>query len=166
MYWKQAVEQQLQIEELRKAMETGARDILPDVARRVFTDGKASDGSDIGSYSTKSIYISKKNSPRSAGIVKKKTLFFPGGYKEFKGAIGRGDEVNLKVFGRLQTDYLTPLKKDTPKGLTFEVKETVNAQKIDGNEKRFGKDIFSLTQAEKDKVVNTINFEVARRIRQ
>jgi hypothetical protein len=166
MYWKQAVEQQLQIENLRKAMETGARDILPDVARRVFTDGKATDGSDIGAYSTKPIYISKKNSPRSAGIVKKKTLFFPGGYKQFKSDIGRGDEVNLKVFGRLQTDYLTPLKKDTPEGLSFELKEAANAEKKEGNEKRFGKDIFNLNQTEKDKVTNTISFEVARRIKQ
>lgn len=166
MYWKTAVENQLKIEELRKAMETGARDILPDVADRVFTQGKATDGSDIGSYSTKPIYISKKNSPRSAGIVKKKTLFFPGGYKEFKGAIGRGEDVNLKVFGRLQSDYLTPLKKDTLKGLSFELKEAVNAEKKEGNEKRFGKDIFNLNQVEKDRVVNTISFEVARRIRQ
>lgn len=164
MYWKDAVENQLRIENLRKAMETGARDILPESARRIFTDGKASDGSDIGNYSTNPIYISKKNSPRNAGEVKEKTLFFPGGYKQFKTDIGRGEDVNLRVFGRLQSDYLTPKKEDSPKGLIFSLKEDKNVKKKSGNEKRFSKDIFSLTKEEKEKVANTISFEVARRI--
>ena len=165
MYWKKAVEQQLQISELRKAMETAARDVLPDVARRVFTDGKASDGSAIGSYSTKPIYISKKNSPvQNAGEPKEKTLFFPGGYRQFKSDIGRGDGVNLKVFGRLQSDYLTPKKENTATGVRYDLKESPNAEKKAGAEKRFGKAIFDLTEKEKETVVNTVAFEVKRRI--
>ena len=166
MEWKAAVEQQIRVESLRMAMETAARDILPDVARRIFTDGKSSDGSDIGQYSTRPIYIRKRDSPRAAGQDRGNTYFFPGGYRQFKVDIGRGERVTLRVFGRLQSDYLTPKKSETARGLTFSLKESENVKKKVHNEDHFGKDIFSLNTQERQKVVRTISFEVARRIRQ
>lgn len=165
MTWKQEVEAAVSMESIRKAMETAARDILPVAAKRIFEEGLDSSGQKIGEYDTKKIYISRKNSPvQNAGIPKQKTLLFPGGYREFKSEIGRGTVVNLKVFGRLQSDYLTPKKVDKATGVAYLLKEEKNAQKKDGNEQRFRKDIFSLTAQEKKTVVDTVEFEILRRI--
>lgn len=162
MNWKVAVEQKISIDSIRQAMEVAGRGILPVVSKRVFTEGKATDGSLIGQYSTKPIYISKKNSPRNAGEDKGKTLFFPGGYREFKEKIGRGEKVNLKLFGRLQTDYLTPKKVDIPNGVRYELKETANIEKKAYAESHFGKDIFGLTESELKTVLRTIKFQISR----
>lgn len=164
MSWKTDIEKALSMTNIRKAMETAARDILPVVSDRIFTKGLSSDGESIGEYSTKPIYISKKNSPLSAGEVKDKTYFFPGGYRQFKSEIGRGSEVNLKVFGRLQQDYLTPKRVDTSKGVKYELKEEKNIQKKAGAEDRFKVRIFDLNQSEREMVVDTFDFEIRRRI--
>lgn len=79
--------------------------------RRVHNSGQAVDGSSIGHYSIKPIYVNPKNSPvqfTPKTTVKKnpKTKYFPGGYKEFRGSIGRTETpVNLQLSGRLKEDF-------------------------------------------------------------
>jgi hypothetical protein len=145
-------------------MEIAARDVLPDMADRIFNKGQATDGGPIGSYSTKPIYIEKTRSPRSAGVEKKSTYFFKGGYKEFKSRIGRGEKVNLKVFGRLQQDFLSPLKIDLPNGVRYELKNEENAKKKSGAEDHFARVIFNLTPEERSTIVRTVSFEITRDI--
>jgi len=164
MYWKTAVERALSKKSIEDAMETAARDILPDVSDRIFTQGKSTSGDPIGEYSEDPIYISKNNSPRAAGIPKEKTYFFPGGYKEFKREIGRGETVNWKVFGRLQQDYLTPKKVSTTSGVQYRLKEEKNIDKKDGLEDKYKIPVFDLSKTERDRVAQTVNFEIARRI--
>lgn len=154
----------ISMENIRNAMRTAARDVLPDAADRIFTKGLDSDNADIGQYSTNPIYISKKNSPRNAGRDTGKSLFFPGGYKEFKEAIGRGSRVNLKLFGRLQSDYLSSKEINTPLGIKYDLKEQDNIDKKEWSEEHFGKDIFSLTTAEEQTVQRVFQFELIRRI--
>jgi hypothetical protein len=143
-------------------MEVAARDVLPEIADRVFDKGKATDGSLIGEYSTKPIYIEQSKSPRAAGERKAKTYFFKGGYREFKSKIGRGTKVNLKVFGRLQMDFLTPKKVNIANGVKYELKNDENVKKKVGAEDHFKKDIFNLTKEERITIVNTFAFEITR----
>lgn len=161
--WKEQIKERVSQAELRKAMEVAARDVLPEMADRIFEKGQATDLTPIGSYSTKPIYIEKTRSPRAAGIAKKKTYFFPGGYREFKSKIGRGEKVNLRVFGRLMMDFLTPKKVDTSKGVRYELKDEDNVKKKTGAEDRFQKPIFNLTKEERITIVNTVAFEITRR---
>lgn len=162
MSWKEQIRAQVSEAQLNRAIEVAARDVLPEIADRIFEKGQASDLSLIGQYSTKPIYIQKSKSPRKAGIEKKKTLFFKGGYKEFKQKIGRGEKVNLRVFNRLQLDFLSPRKVNLPNGVRYELKEEVNVKKKVGAEDRFKKPIFNLTKEERITVVNTVAFEITR----
>jgi hypothetical protein len=162
--WKEQISEAVSIKAVRKAMEVAARDVLPTIGERIFEKGLASDSAVIGDYSAKPIYIEKSRSPRAAGVVKEKTFFFAGGYKEFKSKIGRGSKVNLKVFGRLQQDFLTPRKVDTANGVRYELKNEENAAKKTGAEDHFGKDIFTMTESERKHLVNTFAFEIKRPI--
>lgn len=84
--------------------------------KRIITDGLNVEEVPIGRYSTKPIYINPKVSPvRFAPAGKKtnrknkanpKTRYFAGGYKEFRGFIGRpNDKVNVDLSHKLKTDY-------------------------------------------------------------
>ena len=79
--------------------------------RRVHNSGQSVNGSSIGRYSTKPIYVNPKNSPvkfTPKTRVKKnpKTRYFPGGYKQFRGSIGSTEApVNLQLSGRLKEDF-------------------------------------------------------------
>lgn len=105
-------------------LRTVATSMLGVVRTRIHEQGKAADGGDIGTYSTKSTYISAKANPGKAfkptGKVNKAgnqfakfqsgkkegqphtSKYFAGGYKEFRGEIGRpNDKVNLSLSGQM-----------------------------------------------------------------
>lgn len=82
------------------------------VKRRVFRDGGNTDGGQIGEYSTKPIYVGdvlgvtkfkkagKSGSNKKADGSAYKTGYFAGGYKEFRGAVGRQSEkIDLNLSG-------------------------------------------------------------------
>lgn len=143
-----------------QAVRVAAMDINPVSATRIFENGQDTNGQSIGEYSTKPIYISKKNSPRSAGEVKENSYFFPGGYKQFKEEIGRGSQVNLRLFGDLMRDFLTPKVTITRNVLKQEVKRQENVNKKAWMEEKYKKNIFGLTQKEEQILVKTFEFEM------
>lgn len=147
-----------------RAIRVAGRDIVADAGDRIFVQGKASNNRDIGTYSTKPIYISKKNSPRKAGIEKESSYFFPGGYKQFKEAIGRGEKVNLRLFGSLQRDFLNPAEHTSGNSVTFSLKQEENIKKKGWAEEHFEKDIFNLAKKEEKVLVKTFEFELAKMI--
>ena len=158
------IQQAIKTENIVDAMRAASRSTLRESGNRIFDEGLDSTGNKIGEYSTKPIYISKKDSPRNAGEDKGKSLFFPGGYKQFKGAIGRGEKVNLKLFGRLQTDYVTSQETTTGTTITYSLKDPDNVAKKDYAEDHFKTKIWDLTKTEEKNLEKRFYFELRKRI--
>ena len=112
-----------------------------EVIERIFDDGLASDGTKIGEYSTKPISISK-----SKQVVKTGQSYFKGGYKEYRDKAGRQTEyVDLALSTQLRREFSTNVEFNEG-AWTWSIVQ--NKDKANGNEKRFGKKIFSLTADE------------------
>lgn len=144
-------------------------------ANRIFNDGKDSLNTKIGNYNTsKPIYVNPKNSPKKfptkgkLGNTKKKngepykTSYFTS-YKQFRSAIGRAtDKVNLQLFGQLQNDFVTGIKKISNSEYVQTLKQQINFSKARGQEKHFGKPIFSLTKSEIEYFKKVVNEETIK----
>ncbi len=163
---------------------------------RIFTNGQAADGTQIGSYSTKPMYASipaltkqygsqiglsglkprgKKKGTRDASrssknktvikrfrgdsedftakvVTKRTSMYLPGGYLELREVVGRKtDKVDLSMGFSLRGDINVRDNLGTPSLTFLNDKEVLKAQ---GNEKRFGKTIFAVTEDEADIVIN------------
>ncbi|WP_338764173.1 hypothetical protein WAF17_21185 [Bernardetia sp. ABR2-2B] len=156
-----------------------ANAVLASLLERIFEKGKATDGSKIGKYDTKEIWISipvdgvsnsglkrigkPKGKPKKAKETKS-TMYFPKGYKEFKDKTGRqSNKVNLYLTGDLFLSIKVGKNGDANViGIVGEEEK----RKAEGNEKRFGKDIFSLSNKEKQLYFRTINKEVQKLFKQ
>lgn len=121
-----------------------AQDVNQKKADRIFIRGLNANGRNIGTYSTKPIRISQKNSPRQLGG---KTKYFAGGYKDFKQFIGRGAKVNLVVFRNLERDFRTSLTWRSGEW-TEGVKRNENVDKIGGILKKYGDVVFEFSKTE------------------
>jgi len=151
-------------------------DTIAHYTPRIFTKGLNSRNMAIGTYSTKSTYINPKTqSPKSFGVLgkngkstfkngnKHKTRYFTGGYKQFKGQIGRGTKVNLRLFNELQLDANSASLRKTTNGYDYYLKKDINAVKVQGLTKHFGgTPIFNLTKQERAKFVKDYKTEVLR----
>lgn len=123
------------------------------VINRIANDGKASDGSKIGSYSTKPAYFSrnqfaKKGAFKPQGKIRTgtKTMYIPTGYSGFRAIQGRKtDTVNLQLSGDLLLDYQ---QEERGAEILIGFTNKLQSDKRRGNEKRFGKNIFRATQQE------------------
>lgn len=151
---------------------TVALNALGDVKARIHQQGKASDGSDIGKYSTEPIYVSEKENPgKSFGRPIGKTgrskfasgekagqdhasRFFPGGYNEYKTKIGRNQlgKVNLSLSGQLDTQF-TLVATAMGYGLGWANDEMF--ERAGHLEKKYGKKIWALTEEEAQAARNT-----------
>lgn len=111
--------------------------VLAEQKDRIFNDGKAADNSKIGSYSTKPISISRKNQSRNTGKT-----YFKGGYKEYKGLIGKGNNtVNLRNTDQMSMDYTVHVIGKNEYGLGFS--NEFNADKAGWSEEKYDKEIFA-----------------------
>lgn len=159
------------------------------MGNRIFVNGEAADDRKIGSYnSTNPIYVNPKNSPRKftpegkpketgkkgarsktriietdSGTERLKfkhtTRYFES-YKAFRGYIGRKtDVVNLNLFGILQNDFITGLRKVDNSTYEAVLKQGINVKKAQGQEKHFGKKIFSLSKHEREQLYETVRRE-------
>jgi hypothetical protein len=109
------------VEERKNMMRIAATTVLSRMTERIHEDGRNESGSDIGVYSKRPIYVSLANNPgKSVGRPIGKTgrsrfrtgakagqdhlsRYFPGGYDEYKKAIGRNiGKVNLNLSGQLR----------------------------------------------------------------
>jgi hypothetical protein len=146
---------------------------------RIFEDGLNSKGSDIGEYSTKRTVINSSQSPKSFAndtfvpfkaakrqATGKKGFFgkeFEGGYKQFKGFIGRGTRVNLRLFGELMRDAASAFLVKEADGITYKLKRQSNAKKKEWMEAKYGA-IFNLTAKEREQYTTCLKNAVLKRL--
>ncbi len=164
--WAKKVRARLTDITIQESLRVAARDILPEISTRVFEEGKNPKLGDIGEYSTKPIYISKKATPKIAGgIDKPKTIFYPGGYKEFKTDIGRGPKVNLRLFGRLQQAFLAMGERLSGQQIVLYLKDADQVAKKDGlvSNDKYG-DVFKFSFEEYERTQRTFTFELEKRL--
>lgn len=128
--------------------------VLAAQKKRIFQQGKASDDSKIGTYSTKKISISKKQQAKNTG----KTTF-KGGYREYKSLIGKGSSfVNLRNTDQTMMDLSTQVVGNNEFGIGFT--NEFNADKAEWNEEKYNKPIFNTTVEEDNLFVKVFEFEI------
>ena len=173
------------IEQLRKRLDVlekgehvfiAVSSIHGEVSRRIFEEGVASDGSGIGKYDTNNeLYVNTtKVAPKKLKPVGKtgKSVFDNGkphkityfkSYSEFRQKQGRESKsVNLSLNNFLKLDFTNGLTKVGNNSFVVKLKQRLNTDKARGNEKRFGKKIFTLTKEETEELNNTIQSESVR----
>lgn len=148
-----------------------ANQVLASLKRRIFFRGEDSKDTKIGDYSTKPMLVGstsftkygsqvpgagavnklfgskKKRSSREWVTVKGQSLMvLKGGYKEFREILGRAtDKVNLFLTGDLFRSIVTGA---TDKGAAVGMNSDENYQKAIGNERHFGKEVFTPSEGE------------------
>lgn len=111
--------------------------VLAGQKKRIFQQGKDADGSQIGTYSTKPISISRKNQSRNTGKT-----YFRGGYREYKSLIGKGSSfVNLRNTDQMNMDYGLHVLGKNEYGMGFN--NSFNFDKSEWNEEKYKKEIFA-----------------------
>lgn len=159
---------------LGAAMFLAVKSTQSEMGERIFENGNSTNGSSIGKYGKNPLYVDDQNSPIAGNHKGKpnkdgkkkdiKTTYYES-YQAFRSKQGRQSGfVNLRLFGRLQSDFLNaPVKKGNYKYSITVSAESIN--KIKGNEKRFGKKIFGLSLSEKETFRRVLKFEIVKLIR-
>ena len=138
---------------IAQAMVPAANELLAEIKNRVQVDGKKTDVSQIGNYSTRADYFSRqqfvvKGAFRSIGKTGKKTkstMFLPAGYKEFRSIQGRPTE---KINETLSGDTILAYQQQVNQNEILQGFTTTKSSNIrKGQEKRFGS-IFKPSQQE------------------
>jgi len=144
------------IEKLNVPLGKAVQSSVQQIGNRIFDEGKKSDGSDIGQYSTEPIYVNPKFTPNDNGIKPTKgkggqhlfkngkehqTTFIEGGYKDYQKRMGKNnDKVYLKNTNSLQSDFRkgnTATKINANK-YTIQLDRKENEGKIDGLNEKYG----------------------------
>lgn len=175
-----------------------AKEVEALMGRRIFLQGRATDGSPIGSYSTLPIYVNpnnpqfkllpkfRKRKPILKPVGKKgdtvfkngkphKTVYFADGYAGLRRVVGREPSAKLQRIGNISAtgvnlNFTGSMAASFTVGISGRVvalgftngKEFAKAR---GNEKRFGKDIFSASTAERSAFEAAVNREIGIVIR-
>ena len=162
---------------MSQIVRTVAFDVLADMTPRIIERGGAADGSNIGSYSKKPIYISVKNNPvRSFGQPlgkrfngKSRSIFASGkkagqshtsryferGYDEYKTKVGRNiGSVNLRLSGQMMNSF-TVFKTSRGYGLGWNNKKLL--ERAEHFENKYSKPIFAMTVRERAIMNRTAN---------
>lgn len=137
---------------------------LADYKDRIFNDGDATNGSKIGDYSTKPFYAGKsqlKGLPKSRfkpkgkdgksafkNGKKKVTRYLSKGYFQFRQTAGRQNRtVDLNLTGAsAKTIQLGQANGLVAFGFTDDKRREI----LEGNEKRFRKNVFTLSKSEQE----------------
>jgi len=138
----------------KKAGIAAINSVLAAQKKRIFQDGKASNESKIGTYSTTPISISKKSQAKNTGKT-----YFKGGYRQYKSLTGKGSSfVNLRNTDQMMMDLSTQLVAVNEFGIGFN--NDFNADKSEWMEEKYKKDIFSSTVKEDNLFVKVFEFEI------
>lgn len=130
--------------------------VLAGQKKRIFQDGKDASSLKIGSYSTKPISISRKAQSRNTGKT-----YFKGGYREYKGLIGKGNStVNLRNTDQMMMDYGVHILGRKEYGLGFN--NPFNFDKSEWNEERYDKEIFAESDADAKTFERVFEYELNR----
>ena len=159
--------------ETPRIVTTAAFSVLAELQDRIFRDGKAADDSQIGSYSSDEIWIKipyqgvnnsrfkKKGKPKGKdkkAKETKETMYFVGGYSEFRKKAGRqNDKVDLSLSGELARNVIVGKKGDS---IVIGISTSENVKKAESLEKMYKKTIFKLTNEEKSLFLRIINREL------
>lgn len=159
--------------ETPRIVTTAAFSVLAELQDRIFRDGKAADGSQIGSYSTDEIWIKipyqgvnnsrlkKKGKPKGKDKKAKETkstMYFSGGYSEFRKKVGRqNDKVDLSLSGELARNIVVGKKDDS---IVIGISTSESVKKAESLEDMYKKPIFELTNEEKSLFLRIINREL------
>jgi hypothetical protein len=169
---------QKQIEELERVLKfladddsiqnrvtlVAAKEVEAEYKDRIFKDGKDSKGKSIGRYDTKPMYVSPKqlkglpkgkfNRKGKTGQSKFKngkkhrSTYLSGGYKELRDKTGRQSKrVDLNLTGASQQTIQVGKKGE---GIVLGFTDAKRQVILEGNERRFGGNIFSLSKGEID----------------
>lgn len=132
-----------------------ANEVSAMVKRRVFLDGIAIDGTQIGQYSTRPAYFSTdqpglpKISPKGKTKRAKKTRYSETGYAGFRRLVGRqNSHVDLHLTGATFRGCGVGVNASNFPAFGIKTKEAT--ERIDGNEKRFGKIILTPNAIERE----------------
>lgn len=159
-------------ESFAEVMFLGVKSVQSQMVERIFEDGKNSAGGKIGSYNTTDeIYVSDKSSPKagtkkgkpnSEGKQKNNKTTYYDSYASFRAKQRQAAYVDLRLFGRLQSDFSnSPVIKGN--SVVIAVSKE-NAGKARGNEDRFDSKIFSPTKDELKVLSKVITFEIKRKL--
>lgn len=113
----------------RDIVQVASEKLVGDIGWRIWNDHNATNGNKIGVYSTKPMYASlewnsinvrsigagrgkNSNSSSFKNGKPRKSKYFAGGYKEYKGAVKGVTEVNLELTGQLKSDFNWTIVKD------------------------------------------------------
>lgn len=126
--------------------------LLAETKNRVVVDGKSSTGNKIGNYSKKPGYYGREqftNKGSYKGIGKnggtpRSSMYLPQGYFQFRGIQGRENTfVNMNLSGDTQNRYQMRVNGNK---LIFGMTTKRAANIREGNDKRFGVNIFASTK--------------------
>lgn len=126
---------------------------------RIFTEGEATDGSPIGTYSKKAFYAPLKRGPLPQlsplgkngkstfkNGKKKKTRYFKNGYFQYRPAVKRfNDKVDLDLTSTTRGSLAIGRRRGK---ITYGFTNKKAADIMNGNEKRFTKEITKPSEAE------------------
>lgn len=161
-----------------KPFKQAVQDIHVMRMRRIFQQGEKADGSPIGSYSTRPFYMNPKNSPKKFSGKGKNdkrsnkthaTRYFAGGYKEFRGFIGRPNtHVDLGLTYDLRFDIsnsknLNSARPDKISNNEYQerIKRPLNLKKLNGIEDKYG-NVFGFSQKERSEFQRIFNFYISQ----
>lgn len=131
-------------EEALRIRVPAANRLLANTKNRIINEGRASDGSRIGNYSTKPAYYSRKQFVRKGsfkGIGKnggkpRKTMYIATGYSGFRQVQGLQTQfVNMELSGDLMLSYVSV--PDNNANIKQGLNTELSAKKREGLEKRF-----------------------------
>ncbi|MGB0863367.1 MAG: hypothetical protein ACPGXZ_10635 [Saprospiraceae bacterium] len=136
---------------------------------RIFTDGKASDGSEIGKYSKKETHISvpvvglPSIKPKGKTRKAKKTKYYADGYKGFREDVGRQTaKVDLNLTGTTASQLQTGKSQNAT---TYGFTQQRAVDIMQGNEKRYRKEIIKPSVAERNVAHNAAQREIKQLLR-
>lgn len=130
--------------------------VLAAQKKRIFQEGKASDESKIGTYSTEPISISRKSQAKQTGKT-----YFKGGYRQYKSLLGKGASfVNLRNTDQMQMDLSTQVVGNNQFNIGFN--NEFNADKMEWNEEKYKKKIADTTNKEDNLFVKVFEFEISK----
>ena len=133
-----------------RAIRTALTSVLPVHKKRIFDLGRDATGSIIGLYGINPISISKKNQARQTGHT-----YFKGGYAQYKKEIGKNPGfVNLRNTDQMQIDYGLMFLGNNAFGYGFT--NSTNYKKSQWLQEKYDKDIFILSDVEKDLISDTM----------
>lgn len=125
---------------------------------RIFENGKATNNSEIGKYSEKPIRVSQNRFINKANFIPagkgKKTAELKGGYKELKQKQGlKSSTVNLEYTGELKNSIAT---NTHDQGFKIGFTNRENSKKAKHLEDKYKKNVFQLSESEKQQITNAI----------